>query len=257
MSETINNPKWFLQIQGRIQGPYNIENLQMTLQNLEDAHLNQALLWKRGLSEWMKANKWRPEDDLKIENFTPPPTASANSDQPKTFAQTFNDGALYRVQVNFVDQPMMSKNELMNLIAKQEDVSTIAIMDPKTKEWKDVYAFPDIVQKLGISRRKHPRVPILAQFTGSSNKHPTLNARIITISEGGMGFTDQFDLKIGDEVTGQITSPHFFQPINVKADVIFSGQDGYIGLKFSLVNDESKAAIIDYIKKFGKSLSNP
>ena len=68
-----------------------------------------------------------------------------------------------------------------------------------------------------------------------------------------MGFTENYDLKIGDEVDGQISSPHFFQPINVKADVIFSGQDGYIGLKFSKATDETKSAIIEYIKKFGKS----
>ena len=76
---------------------------------------------------------------------------------------------------------------------------------------------------------------------------------MITISEGGMGFTENFDLKIGDEVEGQISSPHFFQPLNVKADVIYAGLDGYIGLKFSTVTDETKAAIIEYIKKFGSS----
>ena len=68
-----------------------------------------------------------------------------------------------------------------------------------------------------------------------------------------MGFTENYELKIGDEVDGQISSPHFFQPINVKADVIYAGLDGYIGLKFSSVTDETRAAIIEYIKKFGKS----
>lgn len=161
----------------------------------------------------------------------------------------------YRVQVNFIDQPMMSKSELLTLIAQQEDISTVAIQDPKTKEWKEVYAFPDIVEKLGISRRKHARVPILAQFVGRTNRHDSFNARIITISEGGLGLTEVYDLKIGDIVEGQLTSPHFFQPINIRADVVYSGLDGYIGLNFTQINDESKAAIIDYMKKFGKNSS--
>lgn len=159
----------------------------------------------------------------------------------------------YRVQVNFIDQPMMTKSELLTLIAKQEDISTVAIQDPKTKEWKEVYAFPDIVEKLGISRRKHARVPILAQFVGRTNRHESFNARIITISEGGLGLTEVYDLKIGDIVEGQLTSPHFFQPINIRADVVYSGLDGYIGLNFTQINDESKSAIIDYMKKFGKN----
>ncbi len=161
----------------------------------------------------------------------------------------------YRVQINFIDQPMMSKSELLTLIAKQEDISTVAIQDPKSKEWKEVYAFPDIVEKLGISRRKHARVPILAQFIGRTNRHDSFNARIITISEGGLGLTEVYDLKIGDIVEGQLTSPHFFQPINVRADVVYSGLDGYIGLNFTQINDESKSAIIDYMKKFGKNSS--
>jgi hypothetical protein len=171
----------------------------------------------------------------------------------KTFTQAFADGVFYRVQVSFVDQPLMSKNELLQLIAKQDDVSVISIQDQKTKEWKEIYAFPDLVEKLGISRRKAQRVPILAQFNGKSTRSKNVSYRVITISEGGMGFTENFDLKIGDEVEGQISSPHFFQPINVKADVIYAGLDGYIGLKFSTVTDETKAAVIEYVKKFGKA----
>lgn len=169
--------------------------------------------------------------------------------KPKAASQ----GAFYRVQVNFIDQPMMTKSELLTLISKQEDISTVAIQDPKSKEWKEVYAFPDIVEKLGLSRRKHARVPILAQFVGRTNRHDSFNARIITISEGGLGLTEVYDLKIGDIVEGQVTSPHFFQPINIRADVVYSGLDGYIGLNFTQITDESKAAIIDYMKKFGKS----
>ncbi len=194
--------------------------------------------------------------------LTPPPPAFPLASDDKTLIggdfkldkpQNLNQGAFYRVQVSFVDQPMMTKNDLLNLLAKQEDISVVAIQDPKSKEWKEVYAFPDIVEKLGLSRRKHPRVPILAQFTGKSNRHDSFFARIITISEGGVGLTEVYDLKIGDEVEGQMTSPHFFQPINIRADVVYSGLDGYIGLNFSQINDESKSTIIDYMKKFGKS----
>lgn len=263
---TIADTKWFLQFNGQVQGPFNQDTLQVTIQSLGETNSEQALVWKRGLVEWVKANKWQASDYKHLQSATAVPedgdthTHAHGENDPDLFEKTFNhsftEGVFYRVQVNFVDQPLMSKAELMTLIAKQQDVSKVSIQDPNTKEWKEVYAFPDIVERLGLSRRKQPRVPILAQFTGKSNKNPEVSYRVITISQGGMGFTENYDLKIGDEVEGQISSPHFFQSINVKADVIYAGQDGYIGLKFSIIPDEAKAAIIEYIKKFGKNSAN-
>ncbi len=253
--------KWFLQLKGTVQGPFSNESLVKALQNIGDDNLSQALVWKRGNSEWTRAHKWQPsaegqqsprssQHDVSTDEHTH--TAVDSEMFEKTFTQAFSEGSFYRVQIKYVDQPLMSKAELLTLISKQDDVSDISIQDPKTKEWKEVYAFPDIVEKLGISRRKQQRVPILAQFNGRSNKSKNVSYRVITVSEGGIGFTENYDLKIGDEVEGQITSPHFFQPISVKADVIYAGLDGYIGLKFSQITDETKAAVIEYIKKFGK-----
>ena len=249
--------KWFLQVNGQVKGPFSNESMQAALAHLSETQLEESLFWKRGLTEWMKGAKWRA--DLAVQQspietvFT---DTKANSETTKSFSATFSESDKYRVQLNFVDQALMTKAELMTFITKQKDVTKIAIQNNKTKEWSDVYAFPEIVERLGISRRKNSRVPILATFVGIS-KGSEVNVKVVTISEGGMGFTEVFDLKIGDQVEGQLISPHFFQPIHLKADVIYSGLDGYIGLKFSQVNDESKSAIIEYVKKFGKSLHHP
>ncbi|OFZ31970.1 MAG: hypothetical protein A2622_12090 [Bdellovibrionales bacterium RIFCSPHIGHO2_01_FULL_40_29] len=258
--------KWFLQFQGQIQGPFTDDALETVLGNLGEMNMENTLVWKRGLTEWIKSTKWQTEaaipQEITMEHTTaksvmpssPAKTSESSNPTPdeNTFAQTFTDTALYRVQLSFVDQPLMTKTELLAFISKQKNISAISIQNPKTKEWTDVYAYPDIIERLGLSRRKHPRVPILANFTGSSDKGGQLHVKVVTISEGGMGFTEVLDLKIGDTVEGQISSPHFFQPLHVTAEVIYSGIDGYIGLKFLQINDEAKAAIIDYVKKFGK-----
>ncbi|MBC7467372.1 MAG: PilZ domain-containing protein [Bdellovibrio sp.] len=258
--------KWFLEFQGRVQGPFTNEALEMELRQRQDNEISKIMVWKRGLTDWMKATKWQPEitgDSTAISknmlseetNINYTQTAQhqkTNNAVEKTIADTLAESAFFRVQLNYVDQPLMTKPELLNYISKLTDISKLSIQNPKTKEWNEVFAYPDIVERLGLSRRKQPRVPILAQFNGHSNKHPSLGAKIVTISEGGMGFTEVFDLKIGDNVEGQIMSPQFFQPLNVKADVIYSGLDGYIGLKFTEINDEAKAVIIEYVKKFGK-----
>lgn len=247
--------KWFLQFQGEVKGPFTNETLEATLTGMGEPNMENTLVWKRGLTEWIKSTKWKLESTQVSSSNTEATSTTAqssNANVPKSFSETFTESAFYRVQLNFVDQPLMSKIELLSFISKLKDISTLSIQNPKTKEWSDVYAYPEIVERLGLSRRKHPRVPILATFSGSSNKTPEISVKVVTISEGGMGFTEVFDLKIGDTVEGQISSPHFFQPLNVNADVIYSGLDGYIGLKFTQINDEAKSAIIDYIKKFGK-----
>jgi len=259
-----NEAKWFLQLNGQVQGPFDQSSIQTTLKGLSAESSTQALIWKRGLTEWVKADKWQS-----LEHRTSTEAASTDmkdlsqsSEAPedslfeKTFNQSFTEDAFYHVQLNSIDQPLMTKTDLMTFIAKQQDVSKISIQDSKTKMWKEVYAFPDIVERLGLSRRKKSRVPILAQFAGKANSQNEISCRVITISQGGIGFTDNFDLKIGDEVEGLISSPHFFQPINIKADVIYVGDDGYIGLKFSQLTDEAKSSIIDYIKKFGNDSTN-
>lgn len=254
----MNQTKWFLQLNGQVQGPLSQDSLSGAIQNLNADNLSQALVWTRGLPEWIRAEKWNSSEQTvaQISNLeTPAPQ------QDELYEKTFNQkkidyNQLYRVQLNYIDQSPMTKNELMTFIAKQEDVSRISILDPKNKEWREIYAFPDIVEKLGLSRRKQPRVPILAQFSGKVNTRKDINSTVITISQGGMGFTENFELMIGDEVEGSITSPHFFQPINVKADVIYAGTDGYVGLKFSQIADEAKSALIDYIKKFGQNSNN-
>lgn len=253
--------KWFLQYQGYVQGPFSNESMQSALAQVPESHIEKALFWKRGLTEWMKATKWRADltsPQNQVEQVTTTSvTISKKDSSSKNMTETNFENILYRVQFNFIDQPLMNKNELMAFISRQQDASKISIQNLKTKEWNDVYAYPDIVERLGISRRKNTRVPILANFIGSANKGTEFNVKVITISEGGMGFTEVFDLKIGDQVDGQLISPHFFQPIHLQADVIYSGLDGYIGLKFSHINDESKSAIIEYVKKFGKSQNHP
>jgi hypothetical protein len=255
--------KWFLQFHGRVQGPFSDELLDIELRNKNERDLEQIMVWKRGLTDWLKATKWQHEATIAAStqlyaeeatqvNYAAPTSQKTNNASEKTLADTLAESAFFRVQLNFVDQPLMTKPELLTYISKLTDVSKLSIQNPKTKEWNEVFAYPDIVERLGLSRRKQSRVPILAQFTGNSNKHPDLAAKIVTISEGGMGFTEVFDLKISDTVEGQIASPQFFQPINVKAEVIYAGLDGYIGLKFTQINDESKATIIEYVKKFGK-----
>jgi hypothetical protein len=282
--------KWFTQENQIIKGPFGTQEIKLMISGFQDPQ--KTFIWSRGNSEWIAAHRWQPIDHVTDEIYTPPEsfqvintsiaqpentslknsTPSAvedffSNDDEKTFSgpapalsltnetrnQSENYSEKYKVQLNFIDQLPMTRDELMSFAGRVDDPSQIAIFDVATKEWKEIYSFKDIVDRLGLTRRKHPRVPILAQFTGSTSRHDQLSARLVTISIGGFGLTDIFDLKIGDKIYGQITSPHFYSPVAIEAEATYCGNDGYVGLKFTQINDDSQSLVTDYVKRFSQS----
>lgn len=257
--------KWFINQSNKIKGPFENSEVPEILQSF-GPQIQSVFLWTRGMSEWIQAEKWTPltaqaaeqerefavNDLVKPEN--PPLRFSLSQPPDKKSEKPSSLTEKYKVQYNFVDQKPMTKDELLDFTMKQDDVSKIAVWDAFSKEWREIYAIPEIADKLGLSRRKNARVPILAQFVGSSFKGIKLNSRVVTISVAGMGLTNTFDLNIGDNIRGQITSPHFFLPLNVEAEVTYTGTDGYIGLRFSQINDDTLALITEYVNKFSDKI---
>lgn len=262
--------KWFINQNSYIRGPFSNEDVKQFI-NSHSNDLAQIYIWARGYSEWIRGDRWNDQKTADQYKTAPmmahiPKTKEAASNNPVPLTQNKSSSSQdllknvaqhsvekYRVQYNFVAQPDMNLDELMQFTARASDVSKIAVFDKKTQEWKEIYSLSEVVAKLGITRRKGPRVPILAQFTGTKafDKNQ-MTQKVITISVGGMGITDNFDLKLGEIIKGQLTSPHFYTPITVEAEVTYSGLDGYVGMKFTHINDEGKSLITDYIKKFMK-----
>jgi hypothetical protein len=275
--------KWFYHNNQTVKGPVSTEELQNLIATFSDAQ--RTFIWSRGYTEWISADRWQPQtihdssynepnsatEELTQTNYNAAPDVESAREfqilEEKThaFDQHTNDierteiptteipSEKYRVQLNFVDQPAMTKDELMIFASRVDDPSQIAIFDPKFKEWKEIYSFKEIVEKLGLTRRKHPRVPILAQFSGTTSRHEKFNARLVTISIGGLGLTDVFDLNVGDAISGQITSPHFYSPVTIEAEATYCGNDGYVGLKFTQINDDSQSLVTDYVKRFSNN----
>lgn len=267
--------KWFIQTNNRITGPFNSEEVKAHIQ----VDLQNAFVWSRGLTDWIPASQWNPQVlKVKMQSTTPktqiapvtqqsaPQVTKKIAPHEETMTATVipNQAVLedikthviekYKVRYGDVDQKEMTRDELIQFASQKEDPNKISILDRKAKEWKELYTLPEIANKLGISRRQHQRVPILAHFAGVNTINgQKLNVRVVSVSQGGFGLTDNFDLKLGESVKGQISSPHFYTPITVEAEVTYSGQDGYVGLKFTQINDEGVSLITDYVKRFGKA----
>ncbi|MFN3455742.1 MAG: PilZ domain-containing protein, partial [Pseudobdellovibrio sp.] len=220
-------------------------------------------------SEWIRADRWTPNEYLQNEILKKQSAVSeaepSGSHRDVGLSKSYvplssvpsNSAEKYKVHHNGDDYGEMTKEELSLFTARLEDISKVYIQDNTTQEWKDIFSYPDLINKLGITRRKSQRVPILAQFSGVNEHEQKIQARVITISEGGLGLTDSFDLKLGETLRGQITSPHFYTPLTLSAEVTYAGLDGYVGLKYTELNDEGMAIVTDYINRFRKDSDEP
>ena len=45
-------------------------------------------------------------------------------------------------------------------------------------------------------------------------------------------------------------SPNLVQSVAIVGDVVFAGEDGSMGIKFSSISQEAQSLIIEYISKF-------
>lgn len=257
--------KWFINSKNIIKGPFTAEEVKNQLNNNTE-QMQLTFLWSRGHSDWIRADKWNSEISFNSPTQTAPlQNLTKNVEKIETRTSVLevlediknHSIEKWRVQYDFVDKGEMTKEELTTFTAKQDDVGKISIFDKKDREWRDIYSLPDVVQRLGLTRRENQRVPILAQFTGFLvGSQAQVNSRVITISHGGLGLTDNFELKLGETIQGQLTSPHFFTPLTLTAEVTYAGLDGYVGLKFIDLNAEMQTLVMDYIKRFGKDVDS-
>lgn len=277
--------KWFINSNDLITGPYSKDEIKSKKMNaLSSVENSQSdLVWCKYLTQWIPLKDWDPNQILEGSTFISEKNQKFSSDQSSYQNKSINNSIensititttnsiikssekssenqtnKLKVQLAGVDQGLFSFPELLEYITHQNNISDIAIFDPAQFIWKDIYQFPVIVDKLGLSRRKTPRVPLLAQFSGqlirTSSSHETqdFSARVVTVSEGGVGLTDVYDLKLGDTIKGTIASPYFFAGLYIEAEVTYAGTDGYTGLKFTSITDEAQSQIIGYVRKFSK-----
>ena len=134
------------------------------------------------------------------------------------------------------------------MLSSFDNVYVKSDQEPK---WQLLFTASTITERLGITRRNQLRVPIFGFFEGYNVAlAENFKSKLLTISEGGCGLTDAYGLKIGHSIKGQIISPNINQPLPIVGDVVYSGNHGDLGIKFSSLSKESQSLVFDYISKF-------
>jgi hypothetical protein len=226
----MSQSKWFLLIDGQVSGPFTKEEV--------DSRLtlgSNPLIWGRGQTEWVPSDRWnqvlRDHDSANRKN------RNAGLDR------------MWKIRVAGQELRSMNHDQMIDFLRTQKDYGEIQIWTEGYTEWKDIYQIHKIMDELGVSRRQHPRVPIMGTLA-CEGATGSLTARILSISEGGLGVTEAPEVKIGEKFKTILKSPNLYTPIHSTAEVVYVGQDGYAGLKFISLHPESKSAIIEYVKKF-------
>ncbi|HND84992.1 MAG TPA: PilZ domain-containing protein [Pseudobdellovibrionaceae bacterium] len=219
---------WFVLENEVVFGPYRTDEVEMLLQ--QKPHL---LVWGKALSEWLGQDLWKSAvDRLKMElpNHTPSEKA-------------------WRHRVEGRESDLMTYDDLINFLKTRTDFGSIEVWSEKGGKWKEIYSFPSIAEDLGVTRRAHPRVPIMGSLQADGQKG-SFKGRLLSISEGGFGMSSKQILSLGERFKGIVSSPNLFVTIKCSCEVVYIGQDGFVGVRFTGIPVESKSAIIEYVNKF-------
>jgi hypothetical protein len=224
----LEQSRWFLLLDGQVTGPYADPEIETKLEGAQD-----PLVWGRGQAEWMSPDKWRVV--LKALN------AQAALENQRN--------RQWKMRVDHKELTPMTVEELVEQLKDYTDLSPVRIWTDGFDEWKEVYQVQKVMEELGISRRSHPRVPIMGTLKTDATAG-AINAKMISISEGGIGVNNAKGLTIGEKFNAILSSPNLFMPINANIEVVYVGADGYAGLRFLMLPSEARSAIVDYVKKF-------
>lgn len=220
---------WFLLNDGQVSGPFNPEEIESRLLQTKE-----PLIWGKGQTEWHAPEKWRKilkniENEAQVKNTAP---------------------EKWHVRIEGKELPAMDYDQLLDKLRTIKDYSNVDLKTDSNNVWKEIYSVQRVSDDLGLTRRSHPRVPVVGTLTYDDEQNNKNTAKVISISEGGLGINDAKKFSIGERFRATIQSPSLYVTINATCEVVYVGNDGYAGLKFVGLPMEAKGAIIEYVNKF-------
>lgn len=215
---------------GQVTGPFSLEETEGLLSTAKD-----PLLWGRGLGEWLTPSEWRVALRTK--------GAAVTELSPR-------EQAHWRYKVAGRENGPYLYDDLIVALKRLPDLQYVEVMGQGFPGWTDLYSVQKLVDELGITRRTHPRVPIMGTLKIETSGGEVSEAPVASISEGGLGIHDAPVLPLGERIRGILSSPNLFSEFHCNCEVVYVGPDGSVGLRFTHLPTEAQAAVIEYVKKF-------
>jgi hypothetical protein len=231
--EFMTEKKWFSMIGEQISGPFTGSEI---IQKIDVGELKEALFWARGKTAWLNANDFRHQ-------------LLKDQEDIKNHLKTQSEDRQWKLKNDQTEVTGLSYSQMIDYLKNKPNYAHIMVWTEGYEDWREVYQIHKILDDLGTSRRQHQRVPIdgmvaIEHLSGS------LVCPLTSISEGGFGAKDCFKLSIGETLRGTINSSQLATKVYFAAECVYTGTEGYIGIRFINISTESKMMIIEYVKKF-------
>jgi hypothetical protein len=232
------NVKWFLvdsKNPNKIFGPMQFDQLA----SYQDQPT--MLAWQPSMKEWLPVKEILKEP----KSFMP----QQNIEEPAIG----NRKTLWSLKTPLQERENLSYPELLKILRDLISFDDVWIWSKGYPSWLSVFEVPQIIDDLGISRRKHPRAPISGKiFVGDQGQ--AIEGRLQSISEGGVGARELPALALGSTHSITIKSPALFSPVNATAEVVFVDPAlKLVGFKFCSLGHEARSLISEYISKFDQT----
>lgn len=222
--------KWFVSGDDQqIQGPLTSDEAETLFRTL-----TKPLIWGRGLTEWLTPVQWK----------------EALSNQGAALSETTpREEPHWKYRYAGTEYGPFVYADLLEDLRKVTDYGDVTVFGEGFTAWTEIYGVQQLVDELGITRRAHPRVPIMGNLKIETAQGP-VDALVTTISEGGCGITNSPPMTIGEKFRAELTSPNLFVTINCICEVVYVGPDGSTGLRFHQLPTETQSALVEYVNKF-------
>lgn len=218
---------WFVLQKDTVSGPLATADL---MKQLEQGVLHQGLIWWRGQREWVPIQKWKLDLPVILEALKKP-----------------KDKAIWYLIVDRERIGPICQNEIVKYVTPASGLAHIRLWTQGLSEWQSIFKFPEIMDNLGISRRKTERVALHAMAT-LNRKSGSLICPTTTISLGGLGINGADKLVAGEHVQVVVKSVHLSTAITASAEVRYvAGSEA--GLMFTYLSQESLAHIHEYTRR--------
>ncbi len=198
------------------------------------SNLPEALAWGPGLNDWVSGVEWRE----RLRKVSIMLQSLENDTRP---------GWWYRDA--HLSQGPFIYHQLIQELKKSHHAGDLEIRQEPSVEYKTIYEFPTLVEEIGITRRRHSRVPLQGIFRYQTAEG-THEIPITTISIGGFGLQNAKYMFVGKLYKGEILSTTLGPAIYCVVEALAKQKNDTWGLRYDFLSDEGMSILISYIKKF-------
>lgn len=228
--------EWFIYHKNSVLGPFATKDVQVQVE--AGKFSPNSFIWWKGEKDWITISKWLTDYPEII----------------KKLDAHFN--VEWRLKVNDQVSQYMSFESCLEQLKTTELTNSIFISKKGDgNSWDSIFNNSIFMNALELTRRKFPRVPIVAtaKVTKSDSKFSYL-VKVNIIGQGGIGISGiGKNFPTGTEVDIRIESPSLSIPIHAEGKIVYHTRDGVSGLEFGAMNAESESIIIEYVNRFNQT----